>query len=159
MERQNVLWKLYGQIKWKYTRYMHAQDVPHAEHVESWHVDMWSYGEALCSRSEDVSGVTQPSPNAKLCGVVRGVSPMKKSKTCVYFDGEISDGKSTMQLLVLAHKSSFTFFLPSFISLLSTQSSFVPLHPLSGLPSSSSVRRVFHHEHKRTKEGHVLEDT
>ena len=38
---------------------------------------------------EDVSGVTQPSPNAKLCGVVCGVSPMKKSKTCAYFDGEI----------------------------------------------------------------------
>ena len=47
---------------------------------------------------EDVSGVTQPSPNAKLCSVVHGVSPMKKSKTCAYFDGEISDGKSTMRL-------------------------------------------------------------
>ena len=34
---------------------------------------------------EDVSGVTQPSPNAKLCGVVRDVSPMKKSKTCAHF--------------------------------------------------------------------------
>ena len=34
---------------------------------------------------EDVSGVTHASPNAKLCGVVRGVSPMKKSKTCSYF--------------------------------------------------------------------------
>ena len=109
---------------------------------------------------EDVSGVTQPSPNAKLCGVVRGVLPMKKSKTCAYFDGEISVGKSTMRLLVLARKSSsFTFFLPSFISLLSTQPSSVPLHPFSGLPSLSSIRRVFHHEHKRTKEGHVLEDT
>ena len=111
---------------------------------------MWKVGMLTCEvmvkrcavdleEFEDVSGVTRPSPNAKLCGVVRGVSPMKKSKPCTYFDGEISDGKSTMWLLVLARKSSFTFFLPSFISLLSTQPSSVPLHPFSGLPSSSSI--------------------
>ena len=47
---------------------------------------------------EDVSGVTHASPNAKLCGVVRSNSPMKKSKMCAHFDGEISDGKSTMRL-------------------------------------------------------------
>ena len=47
---------------------------------------------------EDVSGVTCSSPNVKPCSVVRSVSQMKKSKMCVYFDGGISDEKSTMQL-------------------------------------------------------------
>ena len=92
---------------------------------------------------EDVSGVTQPSPNAKLCGVVCGVSPMKKSKMCAYFDGEISDGKSTMRLLVLVRKSSsFTFFLPSFICLLSIQPSSVPLHSFSGLRLTSEESSI-----------------
>ena len=36
------------------TRYTHAQDMPHAEHVESWHVDMWNYGEASWSWSGGV---------------------------------------------------------------------------------------------------------
>ena len=45
---------------------------------------------------EDASGVTCASPNAKLCGVMRSISPMKKSKMCAYFDGEVCDGKSTM---------------------------------------------------------------
>ena len=70
----------------------------------TWKVGMLSYEIMAKHRGvdleefEDVSGVTQPSPNAKLCGVVRGISLMKKSKTYPYFDGEISDGKSTMQL-------------------------------------------------------------
>ena len=55
---------------------------------------------------------------------------------------------------MLAHKSSpFTFVLPSFIPLLSTQPSSVSLHSFSGLPSSSVLRRVFHHDRKRKKRG------
>ena len=55
---------------------------------------------------------------------------------------------------VLAHKSShFTFVLPSFIPLLSTQPSSVSLHSFSGLLSLSIIRRVFHHERKRKKKG------
>lgn len=46
---------------------------------------------------EEISGV-HTSPRAKIHGVVNLVSPMKKSKTCPYFDGEFSDGKSTMRL-------------------------------------------------------------
>ena len=56
--------------------------------------------------------------------------------------------------LVLERKSSpFTFVLSSFIPLLSTQLSSVSLHSFSGLSSSSILRRVFHHERKRKKEG------
>ena len=64
-------------------------------------VDVWT--EVMAKNSlgkvddfEDVSGVTRASPNAKLCGIVRSISPMKKSKTCAYFDGEVCHGKSTM---------------------------------------------------------------
>ena len=57
-------------------------------------------------------------------------------------------------VLVLERKSSpFTFVLPSFIPLLSTQLSSVFLHSFSGLPSSSILQRVFHHEHKCKKRG------
>ena len=38
------------------------------------------------------------SPNAKIHGVVTTVSPMKKGKTCSYFDGEISDGQAKMRV-------------------------------------------------------------
>lgn len=54
-------------------------------------------GEDQVEDFEDVSGVIHLSPNAKLCGMVQSVSLMKKNKTCAYFDGEISDGKSTMR--------------------------------------------------------------
>lgn len=47
---------------------------------------------------EDVSDVLQPSANAAVQGVLTEVSPMKKSKTCNYFDGELADGKSSMLL-------------------------------------------------------------
>ena len=39
------------------------------------------------------------SPNAKIHGVLTALSPMKKSRTCKYFDGEITDGKNNMRLL------------------------------------------------------------
>ena len=47
---------------------------------------------------EEVSEVVRASPNAKIHAVVQSVSPMKKSKTCSYFDGEVTDGKSTVRV-------------------------------------------------------------
>ena len=47
---------------------------------------------------EDVSGVVATSPSARIHGIVTSVSPMKKSRTCNYFDGEITDGKTSMRL-------------------------------------------------------------
>ena len=38
------------------------------------------------------------SPNAKIHAVVQSVSPLKKSKTCSYFDSEVTNGKSTMRV-------------------------------------------------------------
>lgn len=46
----------------------------------------------------DVSDIARPSPKAKVRGVVSTISPMKKSKTCSYFDGELTDGKATMRI-------------------------------------------------------------
>ena len=45
---------------------------------------------------DDVASVVNASPNAKIHGVVTTVSPMKKGKTCSYFDGEISVGQAKM---------------------------------------------------------------
>ena len=45
-----------------------------------------------------VSEVSSVSPNAKIHAVVESLSPMKKSKTCSYFDGQITDGKTTMRV-------------------------------------------------------------
>ncbi len=47
---------------------------------------------------EDVSKVSYPSTKAKIHAMVASVSPMKKSKTCSFFDGEITDGKSCMRV-------------------------------------------------------------
>ena len=41
----------------------------------------------------EVADVSHACENAKIHGVVSSLSPMKKSKNCAYFDGEISDGK------------------------------------------------------------------
>ncbi len=46
---------------------------------------------------EEVSEVSRPSPSAKIHAVVNSLSPMK-SKTCSYFDGQITDGKATMRV-------------------------------------------------------------
>lgn len=50
---------------------------------------------------DDVSSVLQPSPNAKIQGVLTVVSPMKKSRSSnkSYFDGEICDGRASMRLV------------------------------------------------------------
>ncbi len=47
---------------------------------------------------QELSKVSYTSPNAKIHAVVDSLSPMKKSKTCSYFDGQITDGKTTMQV-------------------------------------------------------------
>ena len=46
----------------------------------------------------EVSEVEHASPKARIHGVVAMVSPMKKAKTCSYFDGEFSDGKKSMRV-------------------------------------------------------------
>ena len=52
--------------------------VPHAEPVESCRSDkMVKHGRDGVEGFEDVSGVTHPSPNAKLCGVAQCVSPLR----------------------------------------------------------------------------------
>ena len=47
---------------------------------------------------ENMSDVSYPSPNAKIHSVISALSPMKKSRSCSYFDGEITDGKACMRL-------------------------------------------------------------
>jgi len=93
------------QVCRKFTRYMHAHHVPHTKHMESCQLDeMMKYGQDYIEDFEDVSGVTHPSPNPKLHGVVQCVSPMKKSMHArslhVYFDGEISDASQPCDYLV-----------------------------------------------------------
>ena len=57
---------------------MHAHNVPHAEHVESCRSDeMVKRGRAGVEGFDDVSGVTHPSPNTKLCSEVQCVSPVR----------------------------------------------------------------------------------
>ena len=47
----------------------------------------------------DVSCVSKSSPNTSISGVVTSLSPMKKSKNTSFFEGSISDGKSSMRLV------------------------------------------------------------
>ena len=47
---------------------------------------------------ESVSEISHVSPNAKVNGVVTSLSPMKKSKTCSYFDGDLTDDKGCMRI-------------------------------------------------------------
>ena len=49
---------------------------------------------------DDVSAVSRPSLNAKVEGVFSAVSLMKKSRTCLFFDGKITDGKTSMRVWV-----------------------------------------------------------
>ena len=46
----------------------------------------------------DISSVNHASPRAKIHGRITGLSPMKKAKTCIYFDGEIADESGTMHV-------------------------------------------------------------
>ena len=50
------------------------------------------------SAEMDVSEVAEPSPTMNLHAVMTALSPMKKSKHCAYFDGEVTDGKSSMRI-------------------------------------------------------------
>ena len=47
---------------------------------------------------EDVSELTDTSPNAKVQGVLTRLSPMKKTSTCSYFDGQLSDGNTAVRV-------------------------------------------------------------
>ena len=47
---------------------------------------------------EDVSEVVQPSPKAKIRCVVTSLSPIRPSKTCSFFEGEVTDGKGKMRV-------------------------------------------------------------
>ena len=47
---------------------------------------------------EDLSKVSHPFLKAEIHAVVTSVSPMKKSRTCSFFDGKISDGKACMRV-------------------------------------------------------------
>ena len=64
------------------------------------HVEIAACTMAKREREEEfeVSEVAHPSSCASVKGVVKTLSPMKKSKSCSYFDGEISDGKASMRL-------------------------------------------------------------
>ena len=46
----------------------------------------------------NVSDIHLTSPNAKVQGAVKTVSPMKTGSGYPYFDGEITDGKGTMRI-------------------------------------------------------------
>ena len=48
---------------------------------------------------DNLLSVTHTSTNAKVRGIVTVVSPMKKGKTCKYFDGELADDKARIRLL------------------------------------------------------------
>ena len=45
-----------------------------------------------------MSEISNTSPNARIDDVLTALSPMKKSKTCSYFDGELTDEKATMRV-------------------------------------------------------------
>ena len=46
----------------------------------------------------EVGDMTHPFQNVKIHGVVNLLSPMKKSRNCAYFDGEISKGKASLRI-------------------------------------------------------------
>lgn len=48
-------------------------------------------------RATEVSEVQEPSGSASVEGILTELSPMKRSKRCSYFDGEISDEKKSMR--------------------------------------------------------------
>ena len=45
---------------------------------------------------DSLSEISHALPNAKVHNVVTSLLPMKKSKTCSYFDGDFTDGKVCM---------------------------------------------------------------
>ncbi len=55
--------------------------------------------------SEGESNLTKLATAAKIHGVFSSLFPMKKSKTCSYFDGAVTDGKVSMRVFGLNSKS------------------------------------------------------
>ena len=47
---------------------------------------------------DSLSEISHASPNAKVHSVVTLLSPVKKSKTCSYFDGDFTNGKACMHM-------------------------------------------------------------
>lgn len=50
---------------------------------------------------DDLDSVDKPTQHAKVHGVILELSPMKpnRSRSCTYFDGQISDGKKKTRLV------------------------------------------------------------
>ena len=56
---------------------------------------------------DDISSINEPSSSATLHGVVTSLSPMKKGKSCKYFDGK---KEQIFALLDLVHQLDVNFF-------------------------------------------------
>ena len=48
---------------------------------------------------EDLDTLDQPIPKAKVHGVITSLSPVKKGRTCSYFDGTLADGTSKIRVV------------------------------------------------------------
>ena len=48
---------------------------------------------------DHLDNVSQPIPSANLHGVVKNLSPVKKGRNSIYFDGVLTDGTSTLRLV------------------------------------------------------------
>ena len=90
---------------------------PLTRYACAWCASRWgghadrNYGKAWSLRSRRFWGREWSYSCITQRKAVRSVSPMKKSKTCACFDGEISDGKSTMRLVIVAHLGCVVFLL------------------------------------------------
>ena len=66
----------------------------------------------LSEEFQEVSEVLCKSPNTKIHAVVESLSPMKKSKSCSYFDGHINDGKTMLQVFGLTKIKHLSYLSP-----------------------------------------------
>ena len=48
---------------------------------------------------DDIVSINEPSSSATLHGVVTSLSPMKKGKSCEYFDGSLSDETANIRFV------------------------------------------------------------
>ena len=53
----------------------------------------------LAPKLDNYIDITEPFQTANLHSVLKTLSPVKKGKTCRYFDGVLTDGTSTMRLV------------------------------------------------------------
>ena len=52
----------------------------------------------MAEKSESANlGVVEPSPSAKIEGIITSLLPMKSGKTCNYYDGQITDNHSSVR--------------------------------------------------------------